>query len=292
MLFERYAVQLKVNDSHHDIFDVNFEDELFEEVEIESETYKFTQHHYTYQFANASYENLIAIFTKPEVLHTTGDDRELYHTKIAYVKTKENQVIVNTQNWDVVNHLNEYQGLIDFIDIYIIPYDNMAKIAIEYKYHALPQTVLFEIIKYIFVNGFIGFGISFEEDLDIVKDYFQTDFEATFNSSRRNKKIIVYMDTVNNGTEVINSAKIEYSVKANISLENTMNYLHTQYQDNTIRYSIKCEDEDNKTALITAEELRTNASEWETPARTTIDTLQIDTSVFTSLSHFLRISDD
>jgi len=291
MLFERYAVQLKEDASHHHIFDANFEEELFEEVEIEAETYKFTKHHYTYQFTNASYENLIAIFTKPEVLYTTDEDRYLYHTKIAYVKTKENQVIVNTQNWDVVNHLDEYQGLIDFIDIYIIPYDNMAKIAVEYKYHSLPPTILFEIIKYIFVNGFLRFGINFGEDLDIVKDYFLTDFEETFNESRRNKKIIVYMDTVNNGDEVINSAKTEYSVKADITLENTLNYLHTQYQDNTIRYSIKCEDEDNKTALITAEELSTGTDEWKTPARTTINTSQIDTSVFSALSHFMRITD-
>ena len=100
------------------------------------------------------------------------------------------------------------------------------------------------------------------------------------------------MDTVNNGSEVINSAKTEYSVKADISLENTINFVHAKYQDNTVRYSIKCEDEDNKTALITAEELSSGTNEWEAPARTTINTSQIDASVFSSLAHFLRVSDE
>lgn len=292
MLFERYAVKLRANANHQQLFDINFEDELFEEVTIESDTFKFTKHHYRYEFRNTSYENLIAIFTKPELLYTNNESRELYHTKIAYVKTKENQLIVDTQNWDVVNHLDQYQGLIDFIDVYIMPYDNIAKIAIEYKYHSVPQATLLEIIKYIFVNGFLGFGISFQEDLEIVKDYFQTDFEETFNESRRNKKIIVYMDTINNGSEIINSAKTEYSIKADITLENTIGYLHSRYHDNIIRYSIKCEDKDSKTASIDGAGVDLRTSEWETPARKNIDTSELNTNTFVSICHFLRVSDD
>lgn len=288
MLFERYVVRVQENQNHTNIFEINFEDEHFENVIIENVNYNFSTRHHHFEFDNASFENLIVIFTKSELVYQTIDHRELYRCKIAYVKTSEDQVIVNTQDWNVVNHLNEYQGTIDFLDVFILPYDNMAKIAVQYKYHSISQNVLYQIVKQIMVYGFIGFGIDFDEDLEIVKDYFLTDFEDTFNQSRKNKKIIFYMDTINNGVEIINSAKIEYSVKADVSFENTFNYLRANTTDNIVRYSIKCEDEDMKTASIDGynQDLRTN--EWEKAARINIDVSEPSININQSMSHFLR----
>ena len=120
MLFERYAVKLKKNNNIHNIFDINFQNEKFEDITIDNISYQIFRNHFTYEFNNATFENLIVIFTKPTIIHNIND-RDLYKLKIAYVKTKNNQTIVNVQNWDVVNHLDQYQGLIDFIDIYIMP---------------------------------------------------------------------------------------------------------------------------------------------------------------------------
>jgi len=291
MLFERYAIKLKENRNYTNIFDINIDDEQFESINIENTTFEMFRNHFTHEFNNASFENLIVIFTKPTIIHTNTDGRSLYKMKIAYVKTKNDQLIVNVQDWNVVNHLNQYQGLIDFIDIYIMPYDNTAKIAVEYKYHSISPTVLYETIQQILINGFIGFGINYDEDLNLVKDYLQTDFESTFNNSRKNKKIVLYLDTINNGSETINSAKMEYSVKADVTFENAFNYLTSLTQDNIQRYSIKCEDEDAKTASIDGfnEDLRTD--EWSKPARMHID-FDSDIQVYNSIAHFLRYNDD
>ncbi len=288
MLFERYVVRVQENQNHTNIFDINFQNEHFENVTIENINYNFSTRHYHYEFDNASFENLIVIFTKSELVYQTMENRELYRCKIAYVKTSEDQLIVNTQDWNVVNHLNEYQGSIDFLDVFILPYDNMAKIAVQYKYHSISQSVLYQIVKQIMVYGFIRFGIDFDADLEIVKDYFQTDFEDTFNQSRRNKKIIFYMDTINNGVEIINSTKIEYSVKADVSFENAFNYLKAHSTDNILRYSIKCEDEDTKTASIDGynEDLKTN--EWEKAARINIDMSEPSINIHQSMGQFLR----
>ncbi|MCT7521859.1 hypothetical protein N5T57_02785 [Aliarcobacter cryaerophilus] len=290
MLFERYAVKLKKNNNIHNIFDINFQNEKFEDITIDNISYQIFRNHFTYEFNNATFENLIVIFTKPTIIHNIND-RDLYKLKIAYVKTKNNQTIVNVQNWDVVNHLDQYQGLIDFIDIYIMPYDNTAKIAIEYKYNSIAPSVMFQMIQNIMINGFICFGINYDEDLELVKDYLQTDFEETFNSSRKNKKIILYMDTINNGTETINSAKIEYSVKSDITFENAFNYLTSNYSDNIQRYSIKCEDEDFKTASIDgeSEDLRTN--EWSKPARIHIN-YEDTNNIYASVANFLKFNND
>lgn len=290
MLFERYAIKFRRDTNIHNIFDINFQDEQFENINIDNISYEIFRNHFTYEFNNATFENLIVIFTKPTIVHNINN-RDLYKLKIAYVKTKNNQTIVNVQNWDVVNHLNEYQGLIDFLDIYIIPYDNTAKIAVEYKYNSIAPSILYQMIQNIMINGFIRFGINYNEDLELVKDYLQTDFEETFNSSRKNKKIILYMDTINNGTETINSAKIEYSVKADVSFQNAFDYLTSITRDNIQRYSIKCEDEDAKTASIDGEneDLRTN--EWSKPARTHINSENIN-QIYASIANFLRFNDD
>lgn len=290
MLFERYAIKFRRDTNIHNIFDINFQDEQFENINIDNISYEIFRNHFTYEFNNATFENLIVIFTKPTIVHNINN-RDLYKLKIAYVKTKNNQTIVNVQNWDVVNHLNEYQGLIDFLDIYILPYDNTAKIAVEYKYNSIAPSILYQMIQNIMINGFIRFGINYNEDLELVKDYLQTDFEETFNSSRKNKKIILYMDTINNGTETINSAKIEYSVKADVSFQNAFDYLTSITRDNIQRYSIKCEDEDAKTASIDGEneDLRTN--EWSKPARTHINSENIN-QIYASIANFLRFNDD
>lgn len=290
MLFERYAIKFRRDTNIHNIFDINFQDEQFENINIDNISYEIFRNHFTYEFNNATFENLIVIFTKPTIVHNINN-RDLYKLKIAYVKTKNKQTIVNVQNWDVVNHLNEYQGLIDFLDIYILPYDNTAKIAVEYKYNSIAPSILYQMIQNIMINGFIRFGINYNEDLELVKDYLQTDFEETFNSSRKNKKIILYMDTINNGTETINSAKIEYSVKADVSFQNAFDYLTSITRDNIQRYSIKCEDEDAKTASIDGEneDLRTN--EWSKPARTHINSENIN-QIYASIANFLRFNDD
>lgn len=290
MLFERYAIKFRRNTNIHNIFDINFQDEQFENINIDNISYEIFRNHFTYEFNNATFENLIVIFTKPTIVHNINH-RDLYKLKIAYVKTKNNQTIVNVQNWDVVNHLNEYQGLIDFLDIYIIPYDNTAKIAVEYKYNSIAPSILYQMIQNIMINGFIRFGINYNEDLELVKDYLQTDFEETFNSSRKNKKIILYMDTINNGTETINSAKIEYSVKADVSFQNAFDYLTAITTDNILRYSIKCEDEDAKTASIDGENEDLITSEWSKPARIHIDSENMN-QIYTSVAIFLRFNDD
>ncbi|XOB62148.1 hypothetical protein ACMC56_16395 [Campylobacterota bacterium DY0563] len=292
MLFERYAIKLKENVNRTNIFNIDINEDLYETVEIDGNNFSFSRNHLRYTFENTSYENLIVIYTKPEVIYTTRESRQLFRMKFAYVKTKEDQLIVNVQDWNVVNHLNEYQGLIDFIEIFLIPYDNMMKIAVEYKYHSISPSVLNDVIEQVFINNFIEFGINFSEDLEIVKDYFNTDFEETFNRSRKNKKIIFYIDTVNNGTETVNSAKIEYSIKADITFQNAFDYLRANRQDNILRYSIKCEDEDAKTASIDGinEDLRT--SEWVKAARTNVDISTIDENTLNTLSHFLRFIDE
>lgn len=290
MLFERYAIKFRRDTNIHNIFDINFQDEQFENINIDNISYEIFRNHFTYEFNNATFENLIVIFTKPTIVQNINH-RDLYKLKIAYVKTKNNQTIVNVQNWDVVNHLNEYQGLIDFLDIYIIPYDNTAKIAVEYKYNSIAPSILYQMIQNIMINGFIRFGINYNEDLELVKDYLQTDFEETFNSSRKNKKIILYMDTINNGTETINSAKIEYSVKADVSFQNAFDYLTAITTDNILRYSIKCEDEDAKTASIDGENEDLITSEWSKPARIHIDSENMN-QIYTSVAIFLRFNDD
>lgn len=290
MLFERYAIKFRKDTNIHNIFDINFQDEQFENINIDNISYEIFKNHFTYEFNNATFENLIVIFTKPTIVYNINH-RDLYKLKIAYVKTKNNQTIVNVQNWDVVNHLNEYQGLIDFLDIYIIPYDNTAKIAVEYKYNSIAPSILYQMIQNIMINGFIRFGINYNEDLELVKDYLQTDFEETFNSSRKNKKIILYMDTINNGTETINSAKIEYSVKADVSFQNAFDYLTAITTDNILRYSIKCEDEDAKTASIDGENEDLITSEWSKPARIHIDSENMN-QIYTSVAIFLRFNDD
>lgn len=292
MLFERYAVKLKKNVNITNIFDINIDDDLFEDVDIEGNVFKFSSNYSTYNFDNASYENLIVIYTKPEIIHRTSEDRDMFRIKLAYVKTKSDQLIVNVQDWNVVNHLNQYQGLIDFIEVFLIPYDNVMKIAVEYKYHSLSPTVLFETIKKVFINNFISFGVNFKEDLEIVKDYFNTDFEETFNNSRKNKKIVLYLDTINNGIETINSAKIEYSIKADITFENAFHYLKANTQDNILRYSIKCEDEDAKTASIEGidEDLRT--TDWVKAARINVDISDLNVLILNSIEHFLRFSNE
>lgn len=282
MLLERYALKLRSNVNYASIFNININEEEFSNISIDGTAFEIKNNYFTYEFNNSSFENLIVIYTKPVIISDTAE-RNLYKLKLGYVKTKNSQLIVNVQNWDVVNHLNQYQGLIDFIDIYIIPYDNIAKIAVEYKYNSISLKVLYEIIQNILISNFIDTNIDYNQNLELVKDYFQTDFENTFNNSRKNKKIILYLDTVNNGSETINSAKTEFSVKSDITFENAFSYLTTVTTDNVLRYSIKCEDEDSKTASIDGytEDLRTN--EWSKPAR-----IQIVEEDIQAIGIFLR----
>ncbi|RXI27846.1 hypothetical protein [Aliarcobacter trophiarum] len=282
MLLERYALKLRKNVNHANIFNININEAEFSNISIDGTDFEMSNKHSKFEFDNSSFENLIVIYTKPAVINTI-EGRNLYKFKLGYVKTKNSQLIVNVQNWDVVNHLNKYQGLIDFIDIYMIPYDNIAKIAVEYKYNSISLGVLYEVIKDILIINFIDTGIDYNQKLELVKDYFQTDFENTFNNSRKNKKIILYLDTVNNGSETINSVKTEFSVKSDITFENAFSYLKTVSNDNVLRYSIKCEDEDFKTSSIDGynEDLKTN--EWSKPAR-----IQVAEENIQTISDFLR----
>ena len=63
MLFERYAIKFRRDTNIHNIFDINFQDEQFENINIDNISYEIFRNHFTYEFNNATFENLIVIFT-------------------------------------------------------------------------------------------------------------------------------------------------------------------------------------------------------------------------------------
>jgi hypothetical protein len=144
LLLERYALKLRKNVDHANIFNININEAEFSNISIDGTDFEMSNKHSKFEFDNSSFENLIVIYTKPAIINTI-EGRHVYKFKLGYVKTKNSQLIVNVQNWDVVNHLNKYQGLIDFIDIYMIPYDNIAKIAVEYKYNSASLILILNI---------------------------------------------------------------------------------------------------------------------------------------------------
>lgn len=287
MLFERYALRTGADVEINNIFEVHISDDDFEHIALGENEYDFSNEHLTYAFNNASFENLILFYTKPTLENIDDNGRRTFHFKLAYVKTKSEQLIVNTQNLNIVNELDEYQGLIDFLDIYFVVYDNVAKIAFQYKHaSSVTQKVIKGAIKKVFTRHFLLDTVNFDNHLEFIKDYFQTDFENTFNASRKNKKIILFLDTINNGIQTINSIKKEYSIKADVTFEQAFDLLRENLTDNILRYSIKCEDDLSKTASIDgrSEDLRTN--EWEKAATEEID--MESTNFLMDIRHFLR----
>ncbi len=288
MLFERYAFKYRENnDIQNNTFDIQISDNSFRQVNINNENFDISTELHKYNFSNAAFEKLILTYTKPTIIYNITDiNRPMYKVRLIYTKTKEGQTIVDIQDWSTIGSLNGHQGLVNFVDIFIIPYDNVAKIATEYRYHSISNQILYEVIREIFDRYFLRRNIQ-RADFEIVMDFSQTDFEEIFNNSRKNKKIVFHIDTVNNGTEIINSGKIEYSIKADTIFQNAFNWLCVRLNDNIQRYSIKCEDANNKTASIdgNSEDLMTN--EWSTPARIEINAQ--DNTLYTQIASFLGI---
>ena len=289
MLFERYAFKYRENDNiQNNVFDIQISDDDFIQININNENFNIFTELHEYNFYNAAFEKLILTYTKPTIVYNIpATNRLIYKIRLIYTKTKEGQTIVDLQDWSTIGNLNRHQGLVDFVDIFIIPYDNMAKIATEYKYHSISKQILYGVIHEIFDRYFLRHNIQ-RDDFEIVMDFSQTDFEEIFNNSRKNKKIVFHMDMVNNGAEIINSGKIEYSIKADTTFDNAFGWLRGIFNDNIQRYSIKCEDMNNKTASIDgySDDLTTN--EWSAPARIEIGTQNND-ALYGQLAHFLRI---
>lgn len=287
MVFERYMIRANNRCPVENITRVNINDEVFQTYTIDGYEYEFFTNPIEHEFQNASFDNLITLFTKPQlVFQENGLD--LYKTKLAYVKTKDGQLIVNVNDMNIVNHLDRYQGLLDFIDVFFLVYSDKIKFSVQYKYQSISQSVLFIALRNIINNGFLREQIDQERHLELLRDYLATDFEATFNASRKNKKLTLYLDTINNGIESVNSIKYEYSLKANITFENAFSYVQENMNDNVLRYTIKCEDDFQKTATIegTSENLFTE--DWTKPARITISTDNLNNlGLLTHVHNFL-----
>ncbi len=297
MYLDRYILRT----TNQDLLDVfssnNVVDTMFDDKELFGETKKlYSENPLSYNFDYASYHYLVATFTKP-VLLGIFQNRELYYYNFIYAKTKDNQAIVDVNTWEELEQLDMFKGPVSNLRIYFILYDNMIKFAVESQYQALPKNVIYDLIKLSISKLFLNtieiedgrvLDIYNSEDFDIGIDYNQTDFENIYNNSNRNKKIVFYVDTQNEADEFINSGKLEYSLKPNSILEHTIEIARLKMgSDNFIRYVVKCEDIDGKTASINAIGNDIHTDEWTQPARTFVDNEDIENGNYRQLVDFL-----
>ncbi|WP_169752455.1 hypothetical protein [Campylobacter mucosalis] len=256
----------------------------------------FSEWVYKADMQYASYDRMVAVFTKPISLSSRGNSR-LFASDIIYAKTKENQAIVNVSTWEEVDQLDLFKGPVNRIKIFFVIYDNMIKFAVEDIYQSIPQSVLFEMMKSIIERCFLnsltaedGHTISVynPDDFEILIDYSEEDFEGIFNSSKRKKKVVFGIDTQNEADELINSGQLVYSLKADSILHNVFAFARARaIQDGIVRYTIKCEDENGKTASIESVGNDILLDTWQTMPRISISDNATDEDLHNELFNFL-----
>ena len=251
-MFDRYSLTINEGVIVDQFGDVNIDDEDFSRVTLSTVHYDFYNTHREYNFDNATYDYLVTFYTKPSIIRADAyQNFDLYHTSIGYIKTKDNQIIFDLETMNAIDTLDRHKGLLNFLDVYFIVYDDVIRISIESVFHSLPNNVLVSTLKGIFYNHFINHEwLDIFTDTNIVKDYTPHDFENIFNSSNRNKKVVFLLDGTDD-MEIVNSGRMEYSLTHSINLESTMTWLRGKLNGNIRRYSIKCEDSsDNSTAAL------------------------------------------
>lgn len=289
MDYDRYSLVLNRGVNAINIFALNINVDDFEDIEIEGQTYTFHTGTYNHEFDNATYDYLVTFYTKPVHIHTIGNQFRMYRTSIGFVKTKDGQVLYDVQNRDSLGTLDRHKGLLSFLDVHFVVYDDTIRIAVESVFHSITQTVLSSTMKHIFDNHYINNQvINVFQDCNVVKDYSPSDFEATFNTSNRDKKAVFLLDGVDD-TEFVNSGRMEFSLSHDLTFENAMTWLRSKINGNVRRYSIKCHDHnDNRTASLNGYPgVDARLDEWMQPARL-IDVDHDSPTAVTTLAHFLR----
>lgn len=289
-LFERFIVTQKEKKQgtliENDFFRKEIKEYGEEEYKnIQQNNIKLFKSHLEYSVPYSKTDKIIAFLTKIEKI-VTNQEPFLYKTQIAYIKLQEHQDIFDMKRMEIIDKLDEYQGVIDFLEVFICPYDDYIKFAVEYKFHSINKEFLAQIIHYLVKTFFLNENINYDTNFEFGKDYTTEDFNQIFNKSRKNKKLIFYIDTIDtNGGAILNSIKQEYSIKGNTMLEKLKELGHiigklAKITETPIRYVIKCEDADAKTAshkgYTTADETKAfqegiiNTHEWIHPARISI----------------------
>lgn len=214
---------------------------------------------------------IVAFMGEPNIEYTDKQtNRKMYKIKIAYLKTQENQKVFDYDECKIIETLNEYQGILEFLDTYLIPYEDHIRIAIEYRYGSITRDNL-RLLSLKIVEVFFILDNSFLKKTTFVQSYTKGEFREIFNNSSRNKKIIFYSDVVdNNGIEILNSVKHEYSLKCSAKLGDIIgDFVRDNFSSyNAKRYVIKCEDSESKTASFEggAKDFE-SLQDWVHPAR-------------------------
>lgn len=256
----------------------------------------FSEWVYEADMQYASYDRMVAVFTRPINLSSRGNSR-LFASDVIYAKTKENQAIVNVSTWEEVDQLDLFKGPVSRIKIFFVVYDNMVKFAVEDIYQSIPQNVLYEMMKSIIERCFLnsltaedGHAISVynPDDFEILIDYSEEDFEVIFNLSKRKKKIVFGIDTQNEADELINSGQLVYSLRADSILQRVFAFARARAtQDGIVRYTIKCEDENGKTASIESVENDILLDTWQAVPRISISDNATGEDLHNELFNFL-----
>lgn len=292
----RYLLRTLNSDLTNVFSEANINDENFTEKTLFNESLKvYNGEPYQDNTPYASYDSLISTFTKPELIYTRSN-KKLFLCNILYAKTKNEQSIVNVETWDETSHLDIFNGPANRLKVYFIFYDNIIKYAVQYQYQSIPNKALYFMLRQIADKTLLsdleqtGYTIDIfdPDDVELCIDYSPKDFEETFNSSRKRKKLIFSIDTQNEADDIINSGKLEYSLKPYSSFENILQIARVKVgADGLVRYIIKCEDSDGKTASIESLGNDIITNEWQERPRIDIDNNNFDKTL-DCLFEFLR----
>ncbi|WP_152060259.1 hypothetical protein [Aliarcobacter butzleri] len=273
MYFERYLLRT-LNNNLTDVFSGdNIDNSLYTDKIISDNTIAiYNQAPLNYDIDYASFQHIIATYSKPILLNTI-QNRELYEFQIIYAKTNDNQAIVDVTNWDQLSELNSSEGLAYTLRVFCIIYDNSIKFAFEYQYHALPNVIVYKLLKNIVQEAFLNINVLTDvhnyNDFELVMDFNTMDYEVLFDNATKGKQLILHMDENTERGEIINSEKILISITGRTSLSSTLAVAKSRLQGRgRARYVIKCEDSDGRIATLHNE---IGIESWNQPARIEID---------------------
>ncbi|WP_121627791.1 hypothetical protein [Poseidonibacter antarcticus] len=288
MYFERYLLRTRDNEMEGVFSSDNIDNELYTQKTISNEDLDiYNQAPLEYDLDYASYQYIIATYTKP-ILIDERENRKLFKFKIIYAKTSDNQAIVNVTNWNELNQLNNEEGPAYTLNVFCVLYDNMIKFGFEYQYHALPNAIIYKLLRNIVQEAFLNIdvldNVFNSDDFEFGMDFNTTDYEEVFDTSTRSKQIVLYMDSNTEGGEIINSGRTLYSIKIDSAFANVLEFAQNRIRGRGIaRYVIKCEDSNGRIATL---ENNANTNSWEQPARREIEIQSAN--YVTELFDFLR----
>lgn len=293
-MFERFEVRSKKNDAsclplvlgNFRIEPKEYPPDAF--LKIESRTKPSFYHNDRILLPLTDGGQIVAFFGQPYIGHTCQKaQKTMYGIDIVYLKTQENQEIFDCDQCKIMETLNKNQGILETLDIFFLPYDDFIRVAIEHKHRAVGKNNLKQIVLKIIETFFLADNLKIQ-DFQCIQSYTEGEFKKIFDNSNRNKKIVFYSDVVDeNGMEILNSIKHEVSLKHYTKIDGRLKQLvkmkFSSYK--AVRYVLKCEDLESKTASFEGDlEDFDDSQEWTHPARILIQNNTID------LFSFLRMN--